>query len=119
MSSKRLFISGWLVLLLASFARAQTAQITGRVADTTGGVLPTAKIVVTNTDTGVRREVETNVEGYYSAPLLARGSYTVVAQQAGFKEAVRSGLTLDEGQTLRLDFSLEIGQVSEKVEVSG
>ena len=81
--------------------------------------LPTAKIVVTNTDTGVRREIETNVEGYYSAPLLARGSYTVVAQQAGFKEAVRSGLTLDEGQTLRLDFSLEIGQVAEKVEVSG
>ncbi|MGD0776811.1 MAG: carboxypeptidase regulatory-like domain-containing protein [Candidatus Solibacter sp.] len=98
---------------------AQTAQITGRVADPSGAVIAGAKLEVMNTETGVRREIQTNEDGYYTAPLLVRGTYSVHAQQAGFKETVRSGLTLDEGQTLRLDFALEVGLVSEKVEVSG
>ena len=107
------------LILTAICLHAQTAQITGRVVDSSGGIVPSARVAVTNTDTGVRREIETNQEGYYTAPLLARGAYTVVVQQGGFKESVRSGLTLDEGQTLRLDFTLDVGQVSEKIEVSG
>ncbi|MBL8210909.1 MAG: carboxypeptidase regulatory-like domain-containing protein, partial [Bryobacterales bacterium] len=108
-----------LLFLFAVDLCAQTAQITGRVADTSNAVVTNAKVYVENTETGVRREITSNEEGYYSAPLLARGIYTVRVQQTGFKEIVRSGLTLDEGQTLRLDFLLEIGQVSEQVEVSG
>jgi hypothetical protein len=119
MSCRILFVSGCLLLVLASAAHGQTAQITGRVVDSSGGILPAAKVSVTNKETGVRRDLETNQDGYYTASLLARGSYTVVAQQPGFKELVRSGLTLDEGQTLRLDFTLEIGQVTESIEVSG
>lgn len=104
---------------LAPIAMAQTAQITGRVTDAQGAVVTRAQIVVTNTDTGVRRQLVTNDEGYYSAPLLARGTYSVDARQSGFKETIRTGLNLDEGQVLRLDFALEVGQVSERVEVSG
>ena len=106
-------------IALSCALNAQTAQITGRVADPTGAVISGAKVLLTNRDTGVRREIQTNADGYYSAPLLARGMYTVQAQQPGFKEIVRNGLTLDEGQTLRLDLALEVGQVSEKIEVSG
>lgn len=106
-------------LLLSVAAFAQTAQITGRVADSSGAVVGGAKVAVVHTDTGVRREIQTNGEGYYAAPLLARGSYSVRVQQAGFKESIRSGVTLDEGQTLRLDFALEVGQVSERIEVTG
>lgn len=108
-----------LALVAASALFAQTAQITGRVTDGSGAVVAGARVTVINSQTGVRREVESNQDGYYSAPLLARGAYNVQTQQAGFKEVVRTGLTLDEGQTLRLDFALEIGQVSERVEVSG
>lgn len=98
---------------------AQSAQITGRVTDSTGAVVTGAKIEVLNTGTGVRREIETNENGYYTAPLLVRGTYSVHAQQSGFKEIVRSGLTLDEGQNLRLDLTLEVGQITDKIEVTG
>ncbi len=98
---------------------AQTAQITGRVTDSAGGIMAGATVAVINTETGVRRELVSNEEGYYTAPLLARGTYSLQARQAGFKEALRSGLSLDEGQVLRIDFTMEIGQVTERVEVSG
>ncbi len=108
----------WTALLAVTLS-AQTAQITGRVADAGGAIVVGAKVAVINTETGIRRDLLTNQDGYYAAPLLARGTYSVQAQQAGFKEIVRTGLTLDEGQTLRLDFTMEIGQVTEKIEVSG
>ncbi|MBK7927637.1 MAG: TonB-dependent receptor [Bryobacterales bacterium] len=106
-------------LLFASVLPAQTAQITGRITDTTQSVMVGAKVFVTNTETGVRREVATNSEGYFTAPLLTRGTYRVEVQQAGFKSAVRDGMTLDEGGSLRTDFVLEVGAVTESVEVSG
>lgn len=106
-------------LLFASVLPAQTAQITGRITDSTQSVMVGAKVFVTNTDTGVRREITTNNEGYFTAPLLARGTYRVEVQQAGFKSAVRDGMTLDEGGSLRTDFVLEVGAVTESVEVSG
>lgn len=109
----------WMTAMFAVALFAQSAQITGRVADSGGAIVVGAKVLVTNTETGVRRDLVTNQDGYYAAPLLARGTYTVQAQQAGFKEITRTGLTLDEGQTLRLDFTMEVGQVTERVEVSG
>ena len=105
--------------LAAAALAAQSGAITGRVTDSTGSVVVGAKVAVTNTETGVRREVESNAQGYYTAPLLVRGLYTVQASQTGFKEIVRSNLNLDEGQTMRLDIGLEVGQVSERIEVSG
>ncbi len=110
---------GTLLLAFSPQLFGQTAQITGRITDSTGSVIVGAKITVINNETGVRRELESNNEGYFTAPLLVRGLYTVHATQTGFKEIVRSGLTLDEGQNMRLDFLLEVGQVSDRVEVSG
>ncbi|MBL8235477.1 MAG: carboxypeptidase regulatory-like domain-containing protein, partial [Bryobacterales bacterium] len=57
--------------------------------------------------------------GYYAAPLLVRGTYTVSVQQAGFKEASQKNITLDEGGSVRADFALEVGAVTESIEVSG
>jgi outer membrane receptor protein involved in Fe transport len=110
-----------LVLLIASTAlplAAQTAQITGRVVDSSGGVITGAKVSVRNIETGVARSVDTNDQGYYAAPLLTRGQYEVIAEMTGFRSARQTGVTLDEGQILRADFTLEVGQVSERVEVS-
>lgn len=121
MITRRRSVVALTALLIASSTAVfgQSAQITGRITDSSGSVIVGAKVAVTNTETGVRREIESNAEGYYTAPLLVRGMYTVQASQTGFKEIVRSGLTLDEGQTMRLDLALDIGQVSERVEVSG
>jgi hypothetical protein len=107
------------MLFMPSSALGQTAQITGRITDTTGAVVVGAKVTVTNTETGVQRVINTNDDGYYTAPLLARGRYMVAVNQSGFKQEARSGLTLDEGQNLRIDFTLVPGQVSEEVVVSG
>lgn len=97
----------------------QTAQMTGRVTDSSGAVLAGVQVSITNTETGVARAVTTNDLGYYTAPLLMRGAYRVEVQLAGFKSITRSGVVLDDGQVLRADFELEVGQVSESIEVSG
>ncbi len=109
-----------LCLALASLSLlAQTAQISGRVTDSSQSIIVGATVSVTNTETGVRREIVTNTDGYFTASLLARGNYRIEVRQSGFKSAIRDGLALDEGGALRTDFALEIGQVSESVEVSG
>jgi len=107
----------WFSFAVVSFA--QTSQITGRVTDSSNAVVPSAEVLVTNTDTGVTRTTSANELGYYTAPLLPRGNYRVLVRNPGFKTIERSGLLLDEGQVLRLDFALEVGQVTESVNVVG
>lgn len=113
-----------LALLLAllvgpQWMQGQTSQITGRVTDPSEAVIPGASVTVLNEQTGVERTVTTNELGYYTAPLLTRGNYEVRVEATGFRAAARRGQNLDEGQILRLDFALEVGQVSEVVEVQG
>lgn len=105
-------------LFLGGTALAQTAQITGMVTDATLAVVPNAKVVVKNLDTGIAREVASNNEGYFTAPLLTRGRYEITVQAQGFRTARRTGIVLDEGQVLRSDISLEVGSIAESIEVS-
>jgi outer membrane receptor protein involved in Fe transport len=119
MFHKQHFVFALISLFSTCLVYGQSAQITGRVSDGSGASVTNAKILVVNTETGIERTATTSADGYYTVPLLARGNYTVRAQMAGFKETSRKNLTLDEGQNLRLDLGLEIGQVSEKIEVSG
>ncbi len=108
------------VLLLAGAARAQTAtgQILGTVKDASGGIMPKVKVVVTNTQTGLTRETTTGDNGTYVVPLLPAGAYVVTAEQTGFKLAVLSDIQLNVDQVQRVDFQLETGNISEKVEVT-
>ncbi len=108
-----------LVLSGAASAFAQTGQITGRIADQSGAPVPGVALTITEATTGVKRAVETNADGYYTAPSLTPGPYSVFVEHGGFKPVLRSGIELQVGQDLRLDFSLELGAVSEKVEVVG
>lgn len=106
-------------LLLAFCAFAQNSQITGRVTDPSDSAVAGAKVTAVNTGTGLRREGETTAEGYYTFPLLPRGSYTLSVVKSGFQTAERTGLTVDDGQVARLDIQLNVGTVVEKMEVSG
>jgi len=107
------------VLGMAAPSRAQTAtgQITGTVTDTTGAIMPQAKVTVTNQGTGLTRETSTNDVGAYTVPLLPVGSYLVTAEQAGFKLAIQTDVMLNVDQVQRIDLQLAAGDVSERVEV--
>jgi hypothetical protein len=104
---------------LAAVAAAQTGEITGRVTDPTGAVVPAASIEVKNVDTGIALPLQSNEAGYYSAPLLPVGSYQVSVKAQGFRPVTRSGIRLEVQQVARIDFTLAVGDVAETIEVVG
>ncbi len=115
----------WLAVMTAwmwgpSQASAQVAggTIRGTVADTTGGVLPGAHVVILNTATGISTDLVTNEAGTYGAPNLLPGPYELTATLSGFETSVRKGLALTVGADLTLDFKLGPAGVQESVTVS-
>jgi hypothetical protein len=96
---------------------AGTGTITGMVTDTTSAVVPNAKAVITDTDTGVARTSPTNGEGTYVAAFLQPGHYEVVISAAGFGTFDRKNLVLTVGQTLTVDAALGVGSTSAEVTV--
>src|SRR5439155_9343361 len=121
MSKQIIFRSAITVVLCFLSGRAafaQKAEINGRITDSTGAVLVDAKITVTNLDTGIKRTTASNHEGYYTVGLLQRGDYSLTVEMQGFKPIVRSGIQLDVHQVARIDFVMEVGEVTQKVEVT-
>ena len=107
-----------LALLVSATAGAQTfGEFTGRVSDATGAVIAGAKVTITNTATNVARETETNESGNYTVPFVNPGVYDLQAETDGFKAALQENWTLQVGDVARVDFTLEIGVVTEVVEV--
>src|SRR5579872_526194 len=96
-----------------------TAEITGRVVDASKASVPGATVTALNLDKKTERATTSNDQGFYTFHSLDTGDYQVSVQLTGFKLATRSGIKLDINQSLRLDFTLEVGQFSEKVEVTG
>lgn len=100
-------------------AFAQTyGEITGTVTDPSGAAISGAVVVVKNTATNQTRSVTTNEAGNWSVPFLTPGVYDVDASMRGFKTATQRGLILQVGDVARVDFRLEVGSVTETVEVS-
>jgi hypothetical protein len=108
-----------LLFSLAGTAKAQStsAQITGTVRDTTGAVIPAAKVTVVNQLTGQTRESATNAGGDYTFPALPVGVYSVSAASAGFSLARQNDIRLNVNQVLRVDLELVVGEVTETIEV--
>ncbi len=95
------------------------SQLTGVVTDSSGAVVPGAQITASNLDTGASRSAETNEAGSYTIPLLPPGSYKISVNTEGFRTAVRENVSLQVNQAARIDFALEVGAVTETVEVTG
>ena len=91
--------------------------ITGEVRDASGASIPAANVTVTNTETNAVRTTATNDTGLYAFPSLIPGSYRVRVEAAGFKTVTRTAIELQVQQTARIDFTLEVGQLSEAIEV--
>ena len=101
--------------LAAAFViRAQviTSQLTGRVTDATGALVPGAQVEIMNRDTGLDRTAQTNDDGYYTVPLLPPGQYQVSVKKEGFRPVTRTGISLRVDVPARLDFSIEVGSLS-------
>jgi len=104
-------------LSVDTFAQGIRATVTGRVVDSSGAVVPKAKITITNTGTNETRVVETGDEGDYTIPQLPPGDYSLTIEQVGFKKAVQR-FTLETGQGARVDITLVAGAVTEQVEIT-
>ncbi len=100
--------------------RAQTlGEITGVVSDSTGAVIVGAKVTATNTGTNAARTAVTNDAGVYSFPAMQPGAYTLKVEMAGFKSFTETGIQLQVQQTARIDVAMEVGEVTQTIEVTG
>ena len=110
------------VLLLAVFAGNLSAQtlgtVTGEVKDASGAAVAGTAITARNIATNGIRNATTNEEGIYNIPALVPGMYEIKAEHSGFKSSSRGNIVLLVLQTARVAFTVEIGQVSETVEVT-
>jgi hypothetical protein len=106
-----------LVALCSTWTQTPTAEITGTVSDPTNAVVAGATVTITNRATNVQRVLATNSAGVYDAPSLIPGVYSVRVTMAGFKAEVRNNIEVQVDQVARLNFTLEVGNVSETVEV--
>ena len=106
--------------LVANTAAAQfdRSQVSGRVKDTQGGVVPGATVVATNQQTQLSSTVVTDQTGFYTFPNLSPGRYTFTTELQGFKKAVRPDVPLDAAASVTLDVVLETGALTESVTVT-
>ena len=106
-------------LPVAVFGQVATATITGTVTDQQGAVIPEVKVSVKNVGTGVVREIQTGSGGAFVVPLLPVGTYTISAEKTGFKTLSVPGITLATGDNVREDLQLQVGAVTQTIEVTG
>ncbi len=117
------YFAVWGLLFIASltFAAAQVtgvATLQGVVTDKSGAVVAGAEITATNLETGVATRAQSNEVGLYRVPALNPGRYSVEARAAGFSLARVGEVRLEVGQTARLDMNLQVGGITETVEVT-
>jgi Carboxypeptidase regulatory-like domain len=109
-----------ILLLPAGRARAQvtTATLYGVVHDTSGAVLPGVSVTVTHEGTNLTRATVSDERGEFALPALPAGPYAVKIELPGFKTYESRGLALAGGQTVRQSYTLEVGNVAEKITVT-
>ena len=107
-------------LLFPAASRAQVAggTISGTVSDSSGRVIPSAQISITNVDTRVSRTAATNEDGFYTAPNLLPGNYELRFSAPGFKTEVRSRIALTVGAAAVLDLTMQVGTAVETLQVT-
>jgi Carboxypeptidase regulatory-like domain/TonB dependent receptor/TonB-dependent Receptor Plug Domain len=101
-----------------AFAQFETAALVGTVTDGSSGVVADVLITATNVDTGVTTTRRTDANGHYEFVTLRIGNYLVTAEKAGFAIALAENIRLEVGARLRVDLGLQVGQLTERVEVS-
>jgi hypothetical protein len=120
----RIFLATMVVFTVIAFTAVPVfgqavnyAQIQGRITDQSGAVVPRAQVKATQTATGLVRTTSSNAEGEYFLPNLPVGRYQLRVSMNGFRDHVQEGIVLQVGETPRIDIKLQVGSVSEVVQV--
>ena len=108
-----------LLSLAPAMAQTQTATVRGVVSDRSGAVIPGATVTLTNVDQDRPWSVTTNAVGEYVFVQIPPGNYALSAEARGFKKYHQGGLILQVAQIAELNLALELGAVTETVEVTG
>lgn len=101
-----------------SYAQNSRGSITGQVKDQTGAIVPNANVTVTSTDTGAVTKVKTTDDGFYTAPALLPGGYTISITASGFQTFQRTGVQLHTQENATINVELRVGAASSVVTVS-
>ncbi len=121
MSSRKIVVAAqcaaFAVLAFPAFAQT-LGELTGRVSDPSGAAVANSVLALTNTNTNASRSTSTTDSGDYTFPSVPPGFYRLKAEHPGFKSATSNAIEIQVQQTVRLDFALQVGQVSESIEVS-
>src|SRR5690349_9821385 len=114
----------WMAVVLlaicsfSAFAQEVTARLAGTIKDAAGAVVPIATVTATNANTGIVTKGASDDAGDYSFPSLAPGVYTLTVEKPGFSAAVISGITLNVAQRANVDVTLQVGQVTQTLNVT-
>ncbi|MCI0721917.1 MAG: TonB-dependent receptor [Acidobacteria bacterium] len=119
-NAKRILLLSALAVALPGLIWGQviTGTLVGTVRDSSGAVVVAAKVTVLNQNTGISLEAASNDQGEYVVPYLPPGTYRLSVEFSGFRNAVSLGNILEANQTLRVDFKLQPGEISERIEVN-
>jgi hypothetical protein len=102
----------------ALLAQTPTGTIQGTIQDATGALIPSARVVITNVSTNEIKELRSGPTGRYVQPFLLPGTYRIRVEQEGFRPSLRDNIKLDVGQNRSVDFTLEVGAVTQEVQVT-
>src|SRR5437899_3091530 len=108
-------LAATIVFCISAGAQTATGILQGRVVDATGAAVPEAKVSIENERTGVVQVIATNSEGIFFQSFL--GNYRVTVEKAGFQKDVTSGTRVDVQQTVALDITLKVGDVTNTIEI--
>src|ERR1700686_2249472 len=100
-------------------AQTSYGTVAGTVTDASGAAVADAEVTITNSASGEKREQPTSGEGLYNFVNLIPGTYRVEVEKTGFKRAAHSDVIVDVDQTVRIDLTLQVGEASQTIEVTG
>lgn len=105
--------------MVSALAQSDRGTITGVVTDSGGAVVAAAPVTITHVATNTSTQLQTTTTGEFSAPNLPVGAYRIEVSVTGFKRSVQDGIIIAAGGTVRVDVQLQVGQISESIEVQG
>src|SRR5438874_904511 len=115
-----IFCRVWICLAVACVSFGQvSSRISGTVRDPSGAVVSGVAVVATDVDRGTKLNTTTNEAGRYAFPNLGVGQYVISAEMSGFKRSSTNPIVIDVNQAVDVNITLEVGAVSEQVEVTG
>ena len=119
MRASRLLALAFLLFASRLFAQSTAGEISGVVTDPSGSVVPGVNVSLTNPSTNTTRSVKTNESGLYVIPAIQPAVYNIKVELSGFRAIERKEITVQVGSSNRIDFTLEVGEITSVVEVSG